>query len=314
VLALAAAWRTAHAQGSLRPERPHVSIDIAGCDPALASEARRIAAIELRATLVDTAPDATVTRVTATCRNTVAELEVVDPTTGKSLGRAVTLAEAPQNGRARLLALAVAELVAASWSELQNNPQPRAPTATPLAPAPAREAARVAVSERSVELGAAFDVHILSSGDWLFGGGARAGVWISPLLFARFDALADYAEVGRPGGAVAVLMPSLSAAVGMSPWIGPSVRPAISLGLRGGYVRMNGMADAGAATPSHQQGAWLGPEVALQVSAFAGARVHPILGLAGGAHVLGVRGTVNNGRDVAAVGFWGGINAAIAVR
>ena len=291
-----------------------MSIDIVGCDPLLARESRRIAAIELRATLVDTAPDAAVTRVTATCRAPVAALAVVDPTTGKSLERTVSLTEAPENGRARLLALAVAELVAASWSELQTNPKPRAPAATLLAPTSAREAARAAVADRSIELAAAFDVHLLASRDWLFGGGARAGVWISPLLFARFDALADYAELTRAGGTVAVLMPSVSAALGTSGWLGPSLRPAISLGLRAGYVRMNGISDGRAATSSLQQGLWLGPEVALQITALARTRVHPVLGLSAGAHLVGVRGTVDGGRDVEAVGLWGGISAAVAVR
>ena len=226
------------------------------------------------------------------------------------------MTEAAPNGRARLLALAVAELVVASWSELQSNPQPRAPPATPLAPYAAREAARAAVADRSFELAAAFDVHVLASGDLPVGRrlGARAAFWISPLFLARFDALADYAEVGRETGRVAVIMPSVSAALGVSRWIGASLRPAISLGLRGGYVRMNGIADGTAATGSRQQGAWLGPEVVLQVSAWPRARVHPVLGVSAGAHLLGVRGTVNNGRDVEAVGIWGGVSAAVAVR
>jgi hypothetical protein len=305
---------SASAQATPGVERPRVSIDIVGCDVALAREAQRIAAIELRATLVDPAPDGTVTQVTATCRDTVAALEVIDPTTGKMLERVVALAEAAPNGRARLLALAVAELVAASWSELQSNPHPRAPPATPLAPYAAREAARAAVAERSLELAAAFDVHVLRSGDWLFGGGARAVRSISPSLFVRFDALADYAELERPGGSVAVIMPSVSAALGAWRWIGTSLRPAASLGLRVGYVRMNGIADATAATGSHQQGIWLGPEASLQVSAWPRARVHPVLGVAAGAHVVGVRGTVNEGRDVEAVGIWGGVSAALALR
>jgi hypothetical protein len=295
-------------------ERPRVSINIAGCDAALAREAQRIAAIELRATLVDPAPDGSVTEVKATCRGALAVLEVIDPTTGKSLGRTVALAEAAPNGRGRLLALAVAELVVASWSELQSNPEPRAPPATPLAPPAAREAARAALVERSLELAAAFDVHVLGSGDFLYGGGARAAVWLSPAIFLRFDALADYAELDRTAGRVAVIMPSVSAAIGLSGWIGASLRPAISLGLRGGYVRMNGIADGTAATPARQQGAWLGPEVALQVSAWARARVHPILGIAAGTHVLGVRGAVYDGHDVEAVGIWGAVSAAVAVR
>ena len=202
----------------------------------------------------------------------------------------------------------------ASWSELQTNHEPRAPPATPLAPPAAREAARAAIAERSLELAAALDMHVLGSGDVLFGGGARAAVGISPAIFLRFDALADYAELDRAGGRVAVIMPSVSAALGVSRWIGASLRPAISLGLRGGYVRMNGIADPTAATGSHQQGVWLGPEIALQVSAWSRARVHPILGVAAGTHLLGVRGTVDNGHDVEAVGIWGAVSLAVAVR
>jgi len=295
-------------------ERPRVSINIVGCDAALAREAQRIAAIELRATLVDAAPDGSVTEVKATCRGALAALEVIDPTTGKSLGRTVALTEAAPNGRGRLLALAVAELVVASWSELQSNPEPRAPPATPLAPPAARDAARAAVTERALELAAAVDVHVLSSGDVLFGGGARAAISISPLISLRFDALGDYAEIDRAAGRVAVIMPSVSAAIAASRWIGGSLRPAISLGLRGGYVRMNGIADGTAATAFHQQGIWLGPEVALQVSAWARARVHPVVGVAVGTHVLGVRGTVDNGPAVEAVGIWGAVSAAVAVR
>jgi hypothetical protein len=295
-------------------ERPRVSIGIVGCDTALAREAQRIAAIELRATLVDSEPDATVTQVTATCRGSLAALEVMDPTTGKSVGRTVELAEAAPNGRARLLALAVAELVAASWSELQNNPRPRAPPATPLAPVAAREAARAAVADRSLELSAVFDVHVLASGDPLFGAGARATLWISPLFFARLDALADYAELGRATGSVAVIMPSGSVALGAARWLGPALRPSLSAGLRGGYVWMNGIADGMAATGARQRGIWLGPEVALHLALWPGARVHPILGLTAGTHVLGVRGTVNEGADVKAIGLWGGFSVAVAMR
>jgi len=304
----------ARARATSGPERPRVSIDIVGCDAALAGEARRIAAIELRAALVEPSADGTVTQVTAECQGDLAALEVIDPTTGKSLARAVMLTETAANARARLLALAVAELVVASWSELQSNPRPRAAPATPLASEDVREAARAAVADRSLELAVAFDVHRMASNDWLFGGGGRATFWMSPLVFGRFDALIDYAEVGRATGSVAVVMPSVSAALGISRWMGPTIRPSISLGLRGGYVRMNGIAEGMAATSAHKAGVWLGPEVAVQVSAWAGARVHPILGVVAGVHLIGVRGTVDQGRDVEAVGLWSGISLALAVR
>jgi hypothetical protein len=305
---------TAMAREAAALDRPRVSIAIEGCDAPLAQEARRIAAIELRATLIDGPPDPTVTQVTAACGGAVAALKVVDPTTGKSVERSVVLAEAAPNGRARLLALAVAELVDASWSELQSNPRPEAPSAMPLAPYAARESARAAVSDRSTEIAAAFDMHLLASHDLLFGGGLRTEVWLSRLWSARFDALADYGELQRNTGSVAVLMPSVSAAIGASRWMGASLRPAVSLGLRAGYVRMSGIAADQTAAGSRQQGAWLGPELTLQVSLWARARLHPIVALAGGAHLLGVRGTVHGDRDVEAVGFWGRLSAGLAVR
>src|SRR4029077_7676204 len=80
-----------------------------------------------------------------------ASLRVLDPTTGKSVERSVALAQAAPTARARLLALAIAELVAASWSELESNPQPKAPPAEPLAPVEAREAARRVVEPRPIE-------------------------------------------------------------------------------------------------------------------------------------------------------------------
>lgn len=295
-------------------ERPRVSIGIVGCDAALARETQRIAAIELRATLVDTPPDSSVTQVTASCAGDLAALEVIDPTTGKSLGRTVALTEAASNGRARLLALAIAELVSASWSELQSNPEPRARPATPLAPASAREAARTAVADRRFELAAFVDAHVLASGDVLFGGGARFDLWLSPLVFARFDGQANYGQLDRPAGSVAVLMPSAAATVGVARSVGAALRPALGAGLRGGYLWMNGVADGTTATGAGQRGVWLGPEVTLELSLWPGARVHPTVGVAAGWHLVGVRGTVDDGRDVRATGPWGGVSAAVAVR
>lgn len=315
MLALAAAL--VHAASPRRAwgtERPRVSIGIAGCDAPLARETQRIAAIELRATLVDGAPDATVTQVTASCRGTAAELMVIDPTTGKSLGRTVALTEAASNGRARLLALAIAELVSASWSELESNPKPRAQAATPLAPDSAREAARAAVVDRSLEFAAAFDAHILSSRDVLFGGGGRLALWVSPLLFVRFEGLTSYGQLDRTGGSVSVLMPSLAATVGTARWVGTSLRPALGAGVRAGYLWMNGVADGATATGARQHGLWMGPEIVLQISLWPRSPVHPIIGVAAGWHLVGVRGTVNDGQDVRAVGAWGGISAAVAVR
>jgi hypothetical protein len=296
-----------------RPEKPRVSIALVGCDAGLAREAQRIAAIELRATLVDATPDGATTQITATCDATLADLRVADPTTGKSVERRVALAQAAPTARARLLALAIAELVVASWSELESNPEPKAPSADPLAPVAAREAARGVIVPRPFELGAVADAHVLASGDLIFGGGVRTALWNSPPIFLRVDVLAHHAQLARPSGTIALTMPSLSIALGVS-GAGEWLRPRISLGARAGYAWMSGVAASAGTTGLREQGAWLGPELALELLAWPHARVHPVLALSVGANVIGVRGTVTGGRDVVATGFWGGLGVGAAVK
>lgn len=291
-----------------------MSIAVVGCDDALAREAQRIAAIELRAALVDATPDQVTTNVTATCAEESANLRVADPTTGKSVERSVALAQAVPTARARLLALAIAELVAASWSELESNPQPKAPPVAPLASVEARQAARAVIAPMPIEVGAVVDVHLLASRDLIMGGGARGDLWISPRFFLRVDTLIHHAELSRAAGTIAVTMPSVSGAIGAS-FGGRALRPSLSLGVRGGYAWMSGVAAGGVATTgSRQQGAWAGPELALGLAVWPHARVHPVLSFSGGAHIVGVRGTVDDGRDVMATAVWAGFSVGAAVR
>ncbi len=294
-------------------KKPRVSIAIVGCDDTLAREAQRIAAVELRAALVDAVVDETTTQVTATCAADSAQLRVLDPTTGKSVERSVALSREAPSARARLLALAIAELVAASWSELESNPEPKAPPAVPLAPMAVREAARGVIAPLPLEMAAVADVHFLASRDLVLGGGARTEVWVSPALFLRFDALAHYAELSRPTGTIALTMPSLSAAVGASSGSG-SLRTSVSLGARFGYAWMSGVGGDTATTGYRQRGVWLGPELAVECAAWPRARVHPLLSLSLGAHLVGVRGTVDDGRDVMVTAVWSALSLGAAVR
>ncbi|HET6285111.1 MAG TPA: hypothetical protein VFH73_29405 [Polyangia bacterium] len=291
-----------------------MSIAVVGCDDALAREAQRIAAIELRAVLVDATPDIATTFVTATCAAESADLRVLDPTTSKSVERSVALAQAAPTARARLLALAIAELVAASWSELESNPQPKAPPAAPRAPEVAREAARGVIARPPIELAAVVDAHLLASRDLILGGGARTEISLSPRFFLGVDALVHHGELSRASGTIAVTMPSVSGALGASFDAG-SLRPSVSLGARAGYVWMSGVASNGAMGTGYRwQGAWVGPELTAEVRPWRQRRVHPVLALSVGAHLLGVRGTVENGRDVMATAFWAGLSLGAAVR
>ncbi len=301
------------ARGEVREEKPRLSIAVVGCDDALAREAQRIAAVELRAALVEASPDEATTQVTATCTADSVDLRVLDPTTSKSVERSVALSQAAPTARARLLALAIAELVAASWSELENNPEPKAPSSVPLAPLEAREAARGVIAPLPIELAALADARLLASRDLLLGGGARAEVWVAPSFFLRFDGLAHYAEISRASGTIALTMPSLSAAVGAS-FGKTSVRTDISLGARAGYVWMSGVSSGETTTGSRQNGVWAGPELSFECAPWPRARIHPLVSVSLGVHMVGVRGTVNQGRDVMATGIWSGVSVGAALR
>jgi len=141
-------------------------------------------------------PDEATTQITATCAAQSANLRVVDPRQeGHSNARWLSRR---RRRRRRAQVLALAELVVASWSELESNPEPKAATAAPLAPKSAREAARRVIAPLPIELAALIDAQLLASRDSILGGGARTEIWVSSSLFLRFDALAHYAELSRP--------------------------------------------------------------------------------------------------------------------
>lgn len=323
------------AEGIHRPERPPVAITLVGCDDAVANEAQRIAAIELRATLAQSAGDGRTTEVIASCerrddasgQGERANLEAHEPSTGKTFQRTVVLAHAAPSARARLLALAIAELVAAAWSDRDVERADRSKVAAPPVAAVVREGPSPAPTSRAFELTPMVGVQVVSSRDWLYGAGARLAFWLSPVTFLRVDASADYAELGRTLGTVKVVMPSAAAALGTAPWTGGWLRPAVSFGVRAGYAWMTGQGDGADTMGSRQHGFCLGPEIALQLTAWTRAQVRPVVGLVAGAHLIGVRGTVegptqngtagggvaSNERDVRLTGLWGGLNVGLAV-
>jgi hypothetical protein len=149
VAALASAWASARAAYADAPPRPPVSLAVDPCIATDAAEVRRIAAVELDARLAaETEPDAT--KVIASCEGALVRVEVTDPLSGKAVSRLINLASAVSAARARLLAIAIAELVSASWTELVTNPTP----AVPPAGAPAGEEAK-AGARRSLQARAA---------------------------------------------------------------------------------------------------------------------------------------------------------------
>ncbi len=101
---------------------------------------RRVLQAELGGELVNWKGSG-VTAVEVSCEETTAQLQVQDPVTRKSVRRSLDLDTVPPGSRERLVALASAELVVASWAELELTP---APSVEPTGPRPPPEAVSAA--------------------------------------------------------------------------------------------------------------------------------------------------------------------------
>jgi len=124
-----------------------VSLTVDACVDVDPREVRRLFSLELGTSVPDAVqsdtPEATLVEVL--CDGALVELRVHDPVTGKSLTRRIELAG---KGRERLLALAVMELLVASWVELEATPKPAVPGADTRAAPATRRHARAIVSKR----------------------------------------------------------------------------------------------------------------------------------------------------------------------
>lgn len=101
-----------------------VSLQVDPCVKVDVTEVRRLFRLEMATSLpnaVEGTAGAT-TRVTAGCKAGQVELQVIDALTAKVLVRRIRLGD---KGRERLLALAIMELLVASWVELAATPRPR---------------------------------------------------------------------------------------------------------------------------------------------------------------------------------------------
>jgi hypothetical protein len=298
------------AQASGRPSL-HVSVVLRGCDPSTESEVRRIAALELRAVVVaPTNLEEAVTRAEVVCQDDTASLRVSDEVTSKRLERTVSLLAAGPAGRARLIALAVAELVDASWEEAESNPDPRVPP-LPASRPEARSAVRRALRARPAAM---IDADgearwLAASRTWLAGGGGRVTLPLVDALVVRLDATAETGQVSRSLGDVAVEMFGGSASLGWmldASWV--SVLPWIGVGA--GYARLVGLPGPGA-IGRVQQGAWGGPEGGVELALWPHESVHATLGWVAGGALLGVRGDVAGEQEADVLGLWTAVTIGV---
>jgi len=282
----------------------------------MAEEIGRIATIELHAERVsadESAPD--VTRIDVTCESEGAiALHVTDPLTSKDVSRRVSVEGIDERARARTIALAVAELVSASWVELETTPEPKVQpipqrVAVRERPKPAKTRALVtspATSPPVVFQAVAGARVFFESRELLLGGGAAVVPWISRSVLLRFDGFVEHATATRRPGDVNVDTASTLAAIGLGTTFG-DVRIAGTLGMRIGYARLVGLAKTQNLQGQVIDGAWAGPEARLGIELVSRAHVHLVIDWAVGWAIAGVVGPVPGDRDVRAEGPYGAV-------
>lgn len=305
---------------------PPLQLVVDECVSAPRDEIERLCAVELGAVPLppdDLSPDAT--RLLLTCRDGLIELQVDDPVTGKTAQRLIDvggLGEAsgpgalPPESRARLLALALSELVTASWAELLLSP-PRVPAAR-ITTAPAVRRAAAAVARRRLpappaprlRLLAAAGVQIPLGADRapLFGGGLRLAAahrpWLGWELDLRYLRGRDETALGT---VTTDLLGAGAAAVFQWQWLRPGDarrggRVHLGGGVRGGAVRVAGEPAPGSGAlggtiwgPTAGLYATAGAELTLGrlllgVTADGGYVLLPVIGRAADVPVAGVEG------------------------
>jgi hypothetical protein len=313
-LIVGSATRTARSEPA-QQRHPRVMLDVNACARASEQDVRRIVGVELGALLTDDLSGGDVTRVTVTCEAGHVRLRVDDPITGKSLKRDVDLVEDDASARARLVALAVAELVVTSWTELETNPEPQVPPAGPRPTASAVQAARETVQVRAPKLR---DPHLgetrisavvsrrsfFSEPEALWGGGVSVGRDQFPSIGWTVDVLAEHGETSVSLGKVA--MDTFTAGASLVLYRRWSVVVfQMGLGLRAGAARLSG-------TPSNPSEAEASSGVAPWgwPTATAGLRLHPVgplvIALAGetGYVVLPMSGAVQGKKEITVEGPW----------
>jgi hypothetical protein len=314
----AAAFVTLLSVSAVADDRRRVSIAIERCDAGIAEDAARIAAIELHADRTEDAPD--VTRIHVVCESPdEIALHVVDPLTSKEVTRKVSVERIDPRARARTIALAVAELVSASWVELETTPepqvqpiprraQPRAPMRhAPSAPTPKTSTAKTppptALPPIVFQAEATARV-FFESRELLLGGGVVVEPWLARTVLLHFDASVEHANGTRAPGDVSIDAASTSAAFGVGT-SAAALRLTSTLGLRAGYARLAGFTTATGLHGQSIAGAWVGPEIGFGLELMPRAHVHPVIHAAFGWAIAGVDAPVPGDRDVLAQGPYG---------
>jgi hypothetical protein len=211
---------------------PPLKLALLGCSRLDQGEVGRILEAELGARLsAGNLPETT--EVVVECLGSYVVLKVRDPITRKGLSRLIALEREKPEAHARLVALAATELVLASWSELEFNPNPRVEPEGPAVPPEISALALQTVQEKRVARGLIVQQPLRSrrppevpvnelrlaalaslrkffdSSGLLFGGGFRLGEDLTNLVSWSLDGMAEAGDLD----AVSVQTTSVGAGV-----------------------------------------------------------------------------------------------------
>jgi hypothetical protein len=309
---------TAH----LPPSALEVSLDVERCSFLPRDQVFKLVALELDARVAasDRAGEQA-TRVEVACSDTAVDLKVADRLTGKVLTRTMALGVRDAQVAARLVAIAVAELVLTSWMELT---LPRASAAAPADRPAASPELRLAAQERAQRHlpSRAGTGYVLAVGQAVgpfegvglaWGGGLRFG-WTPGGAQVENDAwirrpAVDFELTGARNGTTRGL-----GTVDVSIW-SAALRVSFRLvrgrswfdagaGGRAGVARLEGTPDDVRTTRGGTlAGTWAGPIAYVGV----GRRVWRMVvaaGVEGGTVLRAVSGVVDDGSSISVAGHW----------
>jgi hypothetical protein len=301
---------------------PAVVIDASGCAAIDPDEVQRLLALELDAVTQEIRVGPPL-RVELECTGTQLTIAVSDPLTGKQLKRDVPMPP-PDQGRERVIALAIAQLFAASWLELllPTPPEPDVPAPTPVrgtSPAAVRAAREVAETRvrrpvRRIELaiGASGRAHALEAAPWGTGAGeVEVRGWFGPVaVLGRVTAMGGAAQ--RDQGHVSAVAVLGGLGLGFLVPARGRWRFGGSLVISAGWARLHGVSDRAGVRTAVVQSATGGLELGVGPRVVLGRVVLELDGLIGGM-LRPPEGIVADGSSVTLGGLVAGGTFRVAV-
>ncbi|MET0593562.1 MAG: hypothetical protein ABW133_12740 [Polyangiaceae bacterium] len=306
IISLFASSVSAELPPKVESVRLPVVIVVPRCATAPLADLRRIASVELgidvAVQLEDDAPphdpiaehqgsaeESNVTRVAIACSGQWLHLQVFDPVSGKTLSRHLDLSNNDVSTRTRMLALSIAELVAASWIELVAHPTPRPHIVEAKASANAREIAagaaqKVMAQPSFYRVEAVASAQRTGSTDLLTLGGGIGTSWIkNGWQVVGGDLRVETGSAEVPLGTIRTLLASGSVSFRIRQKLGWMAVEG-GLGARAGLAHMQG--EPAEIEPRPQASTatfpWWGPMILVRAEAAIARRVAVLLGFEAG--------------------------------